>query len=77
MNKEERKLERRFNAWVDSHEKELRILMANPNKWEFVEECFFPQTGPQDTPKIPLYDASLLLKMACQPDEKAPEPETP
>ena len=32
------KLERRFNAWVDSHEKELRILMENPEKWALCEK---------------------------------------
>ena len=40
MNKEERKLERRFNAWANAHEEELMFLMKNPKKWELVEKLF-------------------------------------
>ena len=54
MNKEERKLERRFNAWVDSHEKELRILMGNPKKWELVENLFASESEEEDWKNNPV-----------------------
>ena len=39
------KLERRFNAWVDAHERELTVLMNSPEKWKFCEDFILPQKG--------------------------------
>ena len=56
------KVERRFNAWVDAHEKELTALMNNPEKWKLCEDFFFPQNERE----IPLFDLAILMKIAFQ-----------
>lgn len=53
------KQERRFNHWVDAHEKELRVLMNSPEKWNFCVEFILTQNGPG----ISMFDLAMLIRM--------------
>ena len=50
------KQERRFNHWVDAHEKELTILMKDPEKWSICKQI--AGSGSEDDLEERIFEAA-------------------